>query len=88
MYQCTGQCQLLFHSSGELAGQPVLERLDLAINILDQVIILFYCGVEQCCEKLEVLLHSEVFVQGKLARHISDDISYRHIVLVSVESFN
>ncbi len=52
------------------------------------MVILFYCGVEQSCEKLEVLLHSEVFIQGKLARHISDDISYRHIFLVSVEPFN
>ena len=72
MNQRTAQRQFLFHPAGAFPCAAGFERLDLLVYVFHQMVILTYGRTEQRGKKVQVLLHRQVGIQGKPARHITD----------------
>src|SRR5882724_4386835 len=71
MHQGAAEGELLFHPPGELAGAPRLERLDLLVDVPDEIIVLSHRRSEQGREEIQVLPDGEILVQGEASRHIA-----------------
>ena len=63
MDQRTAQGQLLLHPAGEFSGPPLLERLDLDVDIAYQIIIFLDRRVEYGCKEIEVFLHRQILIE-------------------------
>ena len=85
--QCAAKGQLLLHSTGQFSGHPCLERLDLLVDVLYQVVVLIYRRAEQRCEERQVLFNRKVLVKRELSWHITDDLPDLAVILHGVESF-
>ena len=86
MYQRAAQRQLLLHPARQFARLPVLERLNLFVNVRDQVVIFLDSGIEHRGEEPQILLHRQILIERELSRHISNDIAYLPVVLHHVVS--
>ena len=72
VHQCTAECELLLHATRQRGGATRLERLQLAVDRRDLLVLLFDGGAEHRCEEAEVLLDTEVGIQREAAGHITD----------------
>lgn len=88
MYQGARQGQFLLHAARELACPSGLERLNLAVDVGHEVVVLFDGGVEDCGEKPQVLLDREVLVEREAARHIAYEAAYLLVIAHNIEAID
>ena len=84
--QCAAQGQFLFHPAGKGSGLAVFERLDLAVYVLDEVVVFPDRRAEHRGKKSEVLFDCHVLVEGEASRHIAHAVADRFVVAHDVES--
>jgi hypothetical protein len=72
MDQGAAQGELLLHPSRQGPRPAFLEGLDLAIDIGDELVVLFDRRIEDRREELEVLLDAQVLIEGEAPRHVAD----------------
>ena len=86
MDQCAAQGQFLFHPAGKGSRLAVFERLDLAVYVLDEVVVFPDRRAEHRGKKSEVLFDCHVLVEGEASRHIAHAVADRFVVAHDVES--
>src|ERR1700722_1503099 len=86
MNQRATQSQFLFHASRKFPCPAVLKWFYLYVDVLDQVVILFYACSKDRREEMQVLLDGQVLVKTELTGHIADAASDLGVVFYDVEA--
>src|SRR6187402_3570478 len=82
------QGEFLLHTTGKFSGFPIFEWFDLGIDILDQVVVFVNCGLEDGCEKIKVFLDTQILVERKTSRHISNRVPDFLVVFHNVKAID
>ena len=70
MNQGTTQSQFLLHASGKGSGLSGFKRLNLLVDILNEMIVFLNGCLKNRCKKGKVFLDRQILIQRKLAGHI------------------
>ena len=86
MHKGAAKGEFLFHTTGQCARLSVVEGFELAVYILDIVVVRLHIRPEDSRIELKVFFNAQVLVEGEMARHITDFRTDFPIVLHDVEA--
>ena len=88
MNKGAAQRQLLFHSTGKFSCTPVAERLDVDIDVADEIVILHDRSAKQSGKEIQVFGNRKILIEGKASRHIANPLADLTILMNNVEAIH